>query len=221
MTGHEKGALTPKQREFVRQFIQCGSAKEAAIAAGVNEKNAATVGATWLNPVKHPGVAVELARLNQLKEMKALRKADEVLQYIHAAMWVNPTDYFMPGGIDGGWLIEPEKLRELPDDVKRLIEEVRIVKREIETDSGMITTTVANVRLVSKGKAMELAARHQLAEKIEITKVNIPWEEIAKPPRITPAQAIEERLLMEAELPIEVVVPRTESASMNGTNGKH
>lgn len=212
-----KGGLTDKQAAFVRAYIVTRDSRQAAIEAGVPEKQAASVGCQWLDENRFPGVAGELRRLTQQAELRAVRKADEVLQYIHTAMWFNPTDYFLPGDASGGWLIDPDKLRELPDEVKRLVEEVRMVRKEVETDSGKTTTTMAWVRLVSKAKAMELAAKHQLGEKVNVTTVNVPWDEIASPPRITPAQMVEERIRLELEGPAE----ETPIRMLNGKNGTH
>lgn len=216
-----KGGLTEKQAAFVRHYFVSRNATEAAKAAGVPDKQAKSVGCQWLDEVRFPGVAKELQRLTQQAEMRAVRKADDVLQYIHTAMWLNPTDYFLPGGVDGGWLIDPERLESLPAEVKRLIEEIRIVKREVETEEGRTTTTMASVKLVSKAKAMELAAKHQLGEKVQVTTVNVPWDEIAAPPKVMPSQSIEDRIAAELtgeDRPIRML---PEAINLNGKNGSH
>jgi hypothetical protein len=116
-----------------------------------------------LNSNKHPHVVVEVRKAMAWKELAAERKADDVLRYIHTAMWFCPGDRFDPGG-KGGWLISQDAYRELPPEIKRLIEEVEL--RTVETGSG--TTHKLWVRFLSKTAMSGLAAKHQLGEKVQL-----------------------------------------------------
>jgi hypothetical protein len=131
--------------------------------------------AKLLNPTRYPLVAVEVRTAMPRKELAAERKADDILRYIHNATFFSPADYFDPGG-KGGWLISQEAYRELPPEIRCLIEEVEL--RTVETESG--TTHKLWVRFVSKAQAMALAAKHQLGEKIHATVTQVAsWDDFA------------------------------------------
>jgi hypothetical protein len=87
-----------------------------------------------------------------------------------------PADYFDPGG-RGGWLISQEDYRELPQEIRCLIEEMET--RTVVTETGSISTLW--VRFVSKTQAMALAAKHQLGEKIQatVTQERMSWDDFA------------------------------------------
>jgi hypothetical protein len=101
-----------------------------------------------------------------------VRKADDVLRYIHAAMFFCPADHFDPGG-KGGWLISQEGYRNLPPEIRCLVDEMEM--RTVKTPAGSVSTLW--VRFVSKATAMTLAAKHQLGEKVAVTQTH-PWWEI-------------------------------------------
>ena len=164
--------LTDKQRVWIAEYITDMNCTRAARVAGFKHPDVAS--AKLLNPDKFPLVARAVREAIARKELVAERKADDVLRYIHAAMFFCPGDYFDPGG-KGGWLISQESHRNLPPQIKCLIEEMET--RTVETEEG--TTHTLWVRFVSKATAMTLAAKHQLGEKIAVTTNSLSWEIIA------------------------------------------
>jgi hypothetical protein len=148
------------------------------------------------------------------KELTAEKKAEDVLRYIHAAMFFCPADYFDPGG-EGGWLISREDYRALPAAVKCLIEEMEL--RQVTTRAG--TSAQLWVRFVSKGQAMTLAAKHQLGQKLTVYQNQIDWSELFRRTADDDPQvcAVENRLrAIEAECE---AVPQLPGPTSNGHNG--
>jgi hypothetical protein len=166
--------ITDKQRVWINEYLIDMNGARAARVAGYGHPDVAA--ARLLNPNLYPLVVAELKKALARKELVAERKADDVLRYIHTAMFFCPADHFDPGG-KGGWLISQEDYRGLPQEVRCLIEEMET--RTIETESGSISTLW--VRFVSKTQAMALAAKHQLGEKIQatVTQERVSWNDFA------------------------------------------
>lgn len=122
---------------------------------------------------KHPGQAAH--RLLKTKPVqRALGKAqrermercnltaDDVLNYLKSALFLNPLDYFYPSE-KGHWHIQ--SLDTLPPEVGRLIESFEIlVKEKID---GTVESEF-KVKLVSKTAALGLAMRHTTVDKVEV-----------------------------------------------------
>jgi hypothetical protein len=131
-------------------------------------------GKKLLNPKTYPLVVAKLAELDSIQDLERERSAREVQAYIHAVLFIEPTKWFDPG-YDGGWLIDKEKYRELPKEVSRLIEEIRVEK---VTKRNEVIVERYWIRLVSKADAMKLAAKYALippAERSEVTHVHVNW----------------------------------------------
>jgi hypothetical protein len=161
--------LTEKQRVWISEYVIDMNGTRAARVAGYAHPDVAA--AKLLNPDCYPLVVAEVKKALARKELVAERKADDVLRYIHAAMFFCPADYFDPGG-RGGWLISQEDYRNLPPEIRCLVEEMEL--RTVKTPAGSVSTLW--VRFVSKATAMTLAAKHQLGEKVSVTRH--PWWEV-------------------------------------------
>lgn len=101
----------------------------------------------------------------------SLLKGEYVREYIHSILELCPTDHFILAE-DGEWAIDPEKFRELPHNVKRLVEsvETRIVRGRV----------YYSVKFLSKTAALAMAAKYTLTQSVEVTsKQSPPWEVIA------------------------------------------
>ena len=195
--------LTDKQRVFVAEYVIDLNATRAAVAAGYSPKTAASMGCQLLDHKAYPLVAVEVRKALADKELRAEKKANDVLRYIHTAMFYQPLMFFLPGD-DGGWLIDEDKVATLPPCIGCLIEEVE--RRTVMRGDGenRQVATMFWVRLVSKTAAMTLAAKHQLGEKAPATApapVGLDW--------YGSDESQEERALAEAKQLVEVAMPQS------------
>ncbi len=112
-----------------------------------------------------------------------MRKADDILRYIHAAMFFCPADHFDPGG-KGGWLISQEDYRNLPSEIRCLVEEMEM--RTVKTPAGSVSTLW--VGFVSRTTAMTLAAKHELGETVAVSQTSPWWEILANGIRDGPVE---------------------------------
>lgn len=193
--------LTDRQRRWIAEYLIDMNASRAAAVAGYRHPDVA--GSKLLNARKYPLVVAEVQRAMARKELVAEKKADDVLRYIHTAMFFCPADYFDPGG-NGGWLIDREDYRALPSAIKCLVEEMECIHL---TSRDGTTTTRLWVRFVSKATAMTLAAKHQLGEKVVVHQ-GVDWdsllsaarEERQHQPNVIEGKlaAIEQRLIAES-----------------------
>ena len=174
-----KGKLTNRQRAFVAEYLSDMNATRAAVAAGYSPKSAASMACQLLDEDLFPRVVDAVKMALAEKELRAERKADDILRYIHTAMYFEPLRFFEPGD-SGGWLIDQEGWDHLPARIGCLIEEVE--RRVVKTGEGEETREETKfwVKLVSKTAAMTLAAKHQLGEKITTTSVNFDWNELMR-----------------------------------------
>lgn len=208
--------LTVKQQTFIEALADNPLDKRgAAIKAGVAPKSADSMSWQWLDPNRYPHVRYAYEKLRAERALTSAKKPTDILQYIHTIMYFSPADYFDPGG-DGGWLITKDEYRKLPYEIKSIIEEIEL--RTIKTEDGDIHKLW--VRFVAKSKAMELAAKHQLGEKINITSVNVNWDILSKPPERSAADDIE--LLIESverkSLPPSSLPDTPATIGANGTH---
>src|ERR1700722_3609959 len=106
--------ITDKQLVWINEYVIDMNGARAARVAGFKHPDVA--GAKLLNPVKYPLVAAEVRKVLADKELRAEKKADDVLRYIHTAMFFQPLQFFLPGD-GGGWLIDEDRWDTLPSDI--------------------------------------------------------------------------------------------------------
>lgn len=171
-----KRRMTAMQHAFVSEYLLCGNAKEAARKAGY--RNPTAQGVMLLDPARHPLTANAVAKARARQEQRAEMKADDVLRHIHEVIQINLAEWFLPGD-GGGWLIDEADLAGLPPYVGKMIESIERRETVLVTPDGNEVRKVQFwVRIVSKTKAMELAAKHQLGEKHEYTFTQVNWDEM-------------------------------------------
>lgn len=169
--------LTKKQRIFVSAYLKSKNGKAAAVEAGYGSPEVAA--SRLLNGKRYPKVTASIDSHLAVIEERAVKSSEDVLRYIHDAMFFEPLRFFEPGD-NGGWLVSKDKYASLPPEIGCLIESVE--RRIIKLKDG---TTIEKlwVKLVSKATAMALAAKHQLGEKHEIKgQVNVVnWDVYTQP----------------------------------------
>lgn len=183
--------MTAKQQLFVHEYLLTRNATESARKAGY--KNPDVRAAELRNPAKNPLVAKAIADgLAKVNEQTVL-DAVGVQQYIHTAMTFQPLKYFTPS--EGGWLLTEEQFKNLPDHIGQLVEDMTVKETAKVNDDGTETRVLQYwVKFVSKTKAMDLAAKHQLGEKhLSEKKITIDWSGLGRPPEA--GDAVEAEIL--------------------------
>jgi hypothetical protein len=110
---------------------------------------------------------VIMERVQELEECTKLN-AEYVRNYVHGVLEFCPTDYFLL--VDDEFCIDPVAWRELPETIKRFVENVEIRKGR--------NGTLYTVKFVSKTAALALAAKYTLTHKVELTQTQLPWDQI-------------------------------------------
>jgi hypothetical protein len=162
--------LTDKERVFVAEYVKRYNRRTAAEAAGYASEQASS----WqilFGEARYKLVRVAIMERIAEVEAKATLQADYVRDYIYSILELCPTDYFTLGP-DGEWMIDPKQFKELPLEVKRLVEGV-----EAKFIRGQL---IFKVQFLSKTAALAMAARYTLTQKAEVeVKGAVPWDEIA------------------------------------------
>lgn len=166
-------SVSNQQAVFIEQMIAGATQTEAARKAGFSQPD--VYACELLNPSRFPLVVKAVQKGLAEREAKAVKTGDDILRYIHTAMFYNPLQFF-EAGEKGGWLLSEEKYKEIPPQLGCLIEEIE--RREVITDSGSVVKFW--VKLVSKTVAMSLAAKHQLGEKISVNHLHVNWDDLAE-----------------------------------------
>src|SRR5258708_3653766 len=135
------GALSNKRRDgspwpkrptgrmvvFIQGYMQHKNPTRAAREAGYKRPEQESI-----RLMKHPVVAAEIGRQLKEQESKALKTADDILRYLHTAMFFEPMKYF-EAGEDGKWIMPMATLKSLPPEIGCLIEEVEYVDKTRRT----------------------------------------------------------------------------------------
>lgn len=167
--------LTDKQRVFAEHLVVSEDKKAAAIEAGVPPSQAGSMGCQWMDVTRHPLVVAYVGKLRNERAQRARLSADDVLGYVQGAMCVHPTDWFVPG--PEGLQISQEGLASLPPEIKRLIEDMKVItRRETDDEGNESEETVVVVRLVSKTEMTKLAFKYQLGERVSVLHAALPPE---------------------------------------------
>jgi hypothetical protein len=180
------GGLTAMQAVFVEAFIRCRNGTQAALEAGASPANAARQANNWLNEPRFEAgqraIAQRLALISQTTDLKA----SQILKFLGTVLYYQPAQFFQPDR-DGAWSISEERLRDLPPEIGCLIESIERDEREVYDKDGNLVSrrTKFRVRLVSKATALEIAARHQLGQKVDvhpapIDPASLDWTAIAE-----------------------------------------
>jgi len=186
--------VSAMQWEFCKAVVECKDQTEAARRAGY--KNPMAAGSKLMNPKVNPKVVETVSRMLAEQEKQALMSSGDVLRYMQTVMLFNPFKYFTPGP-DGSWLIAPDELKKLPDEIACFIEKTTL--RVVEHDDKVMT--MFSVDLVSKAKMTELVAKHMLkdASAGDQAKAPFDWEGLHKKHHLPPGKDTDE----EKDDPIE------------------
>lgn len=177
-------ALTPKQEQFVAEYLIDLNATQAAIRAGYSEKNASKIASELLDKTQ-VRTAIDVGKTE--RSQKTNITAERVLAEIANMAFYDPADLML--GIDPDELdhepspaivVEGQVIHGLrgPADIKRLPENVR---RAI-VGWGYDRNQNFTVKLADKSKALDQLARHLSLynDKLEVTGVDALADRLAR-----------------------------------------
>ena len=148
-----KHVLTRKQQVFVTNYLVNYNATEAAMACGVNKKNASATGSNWLNPAKFPQVKAEIDRVLAERRARSEVKVDQVLaEYAKIAFM----DYRKLFDADG----KVCKGRDLPEEVAGAVSKLRLRRKTGFEDGEPVQYEIADIDFHDKLQALNMLARH-------------------------------------------------------------
>ena len=129
--------------------------------------------------MKHPRIKAFLGKVMREREERTALTADEMLQWMHDVMNVNPLKYFRC--TEHGWWLTDEELDAIPEWVGRLISKMRRIYIPVK---GGEPIQGYSVTLVDKAAIAPLVAKHHglmPSDKMDVnhTLVQIPWSELA------------------------------------------
>lgn len=157
-TGVDK-PLTAMQRLFVQEFAVDFNQTRAARAAGYAVPH---VKAGQL--MSQENIVAACDKAVKEKEARAKFKQDDVLHYLQTGLFTNLLKWFEPAD-DGGWMISEEDLKNIPDEIGRLIEEVEKRTVVVEKDGNKTTATRFWVKTISKSVCAGLLVKVQFGDK--------------------------------------------------------
>lgn len=108
--------------------------------------------------MKKPAIAQALGKEQRRRLERLELKADEVLNMLATGLFFNPLALFKPS-VKGGWVVED--LNKIPDEIGRLVEEVKVKTTQSMDDDGSITeTTYFELKMISKTELLRMAMKH-------------------------------------------------------------
>ena len=175
ITKKQRGAnlnlLTVQQRNFVHELLATDMfcPTEAARKAGYKLPSQA---ANKL--LKNRVISAALGKATREREERCELKGDDVLDYLHRALFFNPLNHFYHG--HDGWMIDDPSV--LPEWVGRLIEKME-VKHVVHPDGSVHDSF--KVEFISKSTVLPLALKHLglLTDKGEVThRFEMDWDKL-------------------------------------------
>jgi hypothetical protein len=168
--------ITAMQEAFIEYYVRTLNRKEAALLAGYSPRCAGEMARRLLNGVYYPLVEQKIRKLLQARQQDAAMDGAAILRFIHAVIQFKPADWFVPGS-DGGWVVDRTDYHVMPDSMKMIIEEVKATTVQLPDST---TTTMLNVKFISKTAMLALAAKYQLGDRVmeEQPQAQIDWSEL-------------------------------------------
>ncbi len=159
-----KPGLTPKQAQFVAEYLIDLNATQAAIRAGYSAKNADKIGSQLLGKTR---VGAEIAAAMKAREQRTHITQDRVLQELARIAFFDIRKLYN----DDGTLKSPA---ELDDDAAAVLSGVDVVEQQSQAvdEEGNVRSTplfTKKAKVFDKGAALTLAMRHlgMLTDKVE------------------------------------------------------
>lgn len=169
--GADLDKLTAGMRQFALEMIAdvAMNGTEAARRAGY--KHPAQAAARLM---KNKSVKAALGKAMRLRSERTGHTGDEVLGFVHFALFFNPDKYFKPAK-GGGWVV-PKGMK-LPDEIGQII--VEVAEIEVVHEDGTLEKQNVIKKFIDKHVVAPLVMKHHglLTDKIEATVKNqINWD---------------------------------------------
>jgi hypothetical protein len=146
--------LNPNEMSFVKHLIADDLWRPVVAAQKAGYKNPSQ-SAHYM--MQKPHIAAALGREQRRRLERLQLKADEVLHLLATGLFFNPLSLFKPSA-KGGWVVED--LDKIPDEIGRLIEEVKTRTVEEVIDGNTRVTTYFKVKMISKTELLRMAMKH-------------------------------------------------------------
>lgn len=147
--------LNPNEMSFVKHLIADDLWRPVVAAQKAGYKNPSQ-SAHYM--MQKPHIAAALGREQRRRLERLQLKADEVLHMLATGLFFNPLSLFKPSA-KGSWVVED--LDKIPDEIGRLIEEVKTrTVEELDNDGNTRVTTYFEIKMISKTRLLELAMKH-------------------------------------------------------------
>lgn len=136
-----------------------------------------------------PSIKALLGRFQREREERTKVTSEQIWAYLGRVLFYNPLALFESD--EQGWHITD--LENIPTEIGQMIEEIETVP----TEEG----SKVRIRLVSKAKALEIAARHALPQTqlLAMVKPVIDYEELSRPSDLRTIDVVAKRLELEQE----------------------
>ena len=147
--------LTDAELTFVKYLIEddLWRPTQAAKKAGYKAPSQAA-----FNLMKKPAIAQALGKEQRRRLERLELHADEVLSMLATGLFFNPLTLFRPS-TKGGWVVVD--LDKVPDEIGRLIEEIKTRTTESMDDEGNVSsTTYFELKMISKTELLRMAMKH-------------------------------------------------------------
>jgi phage terminase small subunit len=141
--------LCARQQRFVDEYLKCLNGTKAAIAAGYSSKTARVTASQLLTK---PNIQTALEAANAKRQQQTGVTPERVLRDIDCAATLDIALLFDEQGY-----LKP--VRDLPLEVRQAVVSIEVVRRNLTAGDGTVEH-VHKVKLVDKGKMLELLARH-------------------------------------------------------------
>jgi hypothetical protein len=112
--------------------------------------------------MNHPAIRRFLGKIKREREERTEISSDRVWRYLSGILEFDPTEWFVPSRDGDGeyFEISCEDFRELPKEVAIYIEGAAL--KTLYDKEGSVVEQFYRVKMVSKTKSMEVAAKHAL-----------------------------------------------------------
>ncbi len=208
--------ITNQQNIFINEYVKDMDGLRAAQVAGYSRPEIEY--SKLLDGSRYPLVRRRIENIVRDRRLEESRSGEDVLKYIHNAIFFEPLKYFTPSP-DGGWCISIDEMRELPPEIGCLIEELEhkvTVKKIIGQEGDEEIEEKWKIKFVSKSAMVSLAARHLLGDTLNVNHnmQQLPWDQLVSRPKeavpIPPSSSpMQDKLLAMEKLANDVQATKT------------
>lgn len=150
--GCDPKKFTQQQEDFCLYLLADPTYNVSAAARRAGYKNPGQAGKKLMS---HPGIKAYLGKEKAERVKRKRKTIDDLVDLLENAATFNPCKFFLPSP-DGGWLIDKKELKNLPDYVGMLIEE--ITEKKVTTETSEVTMYC--VKLINRTKMTEMWGKH-------------------------------------------------------------